>query len=148
MEEGKKTKGEENLRFHPKIDEKSRKIIERKKNKKRNSFMGDTLNSRNRFNENKFQNVVRRMSLDPDVVKMLNNSYHESRKDFYENKKNLKRGKSVCFIDTLNQTERKIKEMEDIYQNRMQLNSSLNRIEYDRSLNFLVDIVNKKKYKY
>lgn len=148
MEEAKKTKAEENLRFQPKIDEKSRKIIERKKNKKRNSFMGDTLNSRNRINENKFKNVVRRMSLDPDVVKMLNNSYHESRKDFYENKKNLKRGKSVCFIDTLNQTERKIKEMEDIYQNRMQLNLSLNRIEYDRSLTFLVDIVKKKKYKY
>lgn len=143
-----KNKFDENLTFRPRIDEKSRRLIGKKKHKKRNSFMGQTLTSLNRINENKFNNAMRRMSLDPDITKILTVSFADSKKDFYEAKKKRKRGKSECFVEILNKTERKIKEMEDMYGKQMLALKNLNRVEYDRNLKFLVEIVNNKKYKY
>lgn len=143
-----KNKFDEDLTFQPRIDDKSRRLINKKKHKKRNSFMGQTLTSLNRINETKFNNAMRRMSLDPDITKILSVSYVDSKKEFYEAKKKNKRGKSVCFVEVLNKTERKIKEMEDMYGKQMIALKNLNRVEYDRNLRFLVEIVSNKKYKY
>ena len=138
------------LTFKPQIDDKSKKIMQRKKYKKRNSFMDPTLQHLNRMNETKFQNVVRRMSLDPDVVKILSTTYMASKKNYYEgkNKERMKRGRSMCFMDTLHKSERKINEMEDMFDKKLFFRRNLNRVEYDRSLRFLVEIAQKKKYHY
>ena len=140
-------KSDPNLTFQPHIDDKSKKIMN-KKHKKINSFMDPTLTQLNRVNETKFHNVVRRMSLDAEVVKLLSTTYMDSKRDYYQSKTLRKRGKSVCFMETLKKGENKIKEMEDILDQRMFLNRNLNKIEYDGSLRFLVEIAEKKKNQY
>lgn len=138
------------MTFHPQMDEKSKKIIQRKTHRKRNSFMDPTLQHLSRVNETKFQNVVRRMSLDPSALKILSTTYMSSKKEYYEgrSKGKMQRGKSVCFIDALKKSERKIKEMEDMFDKQLFIQRSMNRVEYDRSLRFLVEIALKKKYQY
>ncbi len=111
--------------------------------------MEPTLTHLNRINETNFSKIIRKMSLDADIVKLLNNTYNDSKKEFYEEKTAFaekKRGKSLCFVETLNKSKRKIKEMEDMLEKNIGFQRNMNKVEYDRSLSFVLEIVNKKKF--
>lgn len=136
-----------NHTFKPQIDENSIKLMKKKKHNSRKSIMDPTLTHLNRLNETKFKSVVRKMSLDADVVKILSSTFLDSKKEYYEGKDRMKRGKSVCFIQTLNKSEKKIKEMEDVLDKELSFKkNSQNKVEYDRSLRFLVKIAAKKEH--
>ena len=48
--------------------------------------MDPTMQHLSRVNETKFQNVVRRMSLDPSALKIRSTTYMSSKKEYYEGK--------------------------------------------------------------
>ena len=109
--------------------------------------MEPTLTHLNRKNHAKFEKIMRKMSLDAEMVKLLNNAYTDSKKEIYEEKTcffQKKRGKSLCFVETLNRSMRKIKEMEDMLEGKLAFERKLNKVEYDRSLRFVVEIAHKK----
>lgn len=107
--------------------------------------MDPTLHYLNRVNETRFDKIVRKMSLDADSIKLLSTTFMASKKEYFEGKKRMRKGRSVCFMETLQKGERKVREMEDIFEKRMLWVRNLNRVEYDKSLRFMVEIANKRK---
>lgn len=142
----------------------SKRILSKSLNKKKkNSFMGPTLNHLNMINENKFDAALRRLSLNDSAVRVLRTTFMNSKQEFYHKRSNSCRGKSLCFMETLKKSESKTRELEIIGEkeekNRKKIGKwgsknakrhksedksfikKINVVKFDKSMGFMLNLV-------